>query len=129
MPGKILAADDDSAILKLLEVTLRRAGYEVITAADGREALAKARAETPDLLLLDVMMPHLDGFEALAQLRADPAIAGIPVIVLTAKRHDADLIHGIEAGAVSYLTKPFNPTELISLVQTVMEEGKPADGT
>lgn len=122
MSRRILAVDDEQSIVRLIEVTLTRKGYEVITATNGREALCVAETERPDLILMDVMMPYMDGFEAMRHLKANEATRGIPVIMLTAKRHDADLLHGLEAGAASYLTKPFNPMELIVLVERMLEE-------
>ena len=109
MPKKILAVDDERHIVRLVEVNLQRAGYEVVTAYDGREALEKVKTETPDLVVLDVMMPYMDGFEVLKNLKADPVTAEIPVIMLTAKAQDADVFRGWQSGADCYLTKPFNP--------------------
>jgi DNA-binding response OmpR family regulator len=122
---KVLAADDEPDIIRLIQIVLKKHGYEVITAADGKEALEKAASEQPDLILLDVMMPHLDGFEVLEQLRASGVTDTVPVIMLTAKRHDADIFAGWRAGAEYYLTKPFNPAELASVVQEALEA---ADG-
>lgn len=127
MSRRILAVDDEQSIVRLIEVTLTRKGYEVITANDGREAVSKAISSGPALILMDVMMPHVDGFEAVRQLKANESTRDIPVIMLTAKRHDADLIHGLESGAASYLTKPFNPTELVVLVERML--GESVDGT
>jgi DNA-binding response OmpR family regulator len=120
MNRRILAVDDEQSIVRLIEVTLTRKGYEVITATNGREALCVAETERPDLILMDVMMPYMDGFEAMRHLKANEATRGIPVIMLTAKRHDADMIRGMESGAVSYLTKPFSPTELSALVEKIL---------
>jgi two-component system, OmpR family, alkaline phosphatase synthesis response regulator PhoP len=108
MPKKILAVDDERHIVRLVEVNLQRAGYEVVTAYDGREALEKVKSENPDLVVLDVMMPYMDGFEVLKNLKADPATAEIPVIMLTAKAQDADVFRGWQSGVDCYLTKPFS---------------------
>jgi DNA-binding response OmpR family regulator len=122
MSRRILAVDDEQSIVRLIEVTLTRKGYEVATACDGREAVRIAEESCPDLILMDVMMPHVDGFEAVRLLKLKDATRDIPIIMLTAKRHDADLIHGLECGAASYLTKPFNPTELVALVERMLGE-------
>jgi two-component system alkaline phosphatase synthesis response regulator PhoP len=129
MPKKILAVDDERHIVRLVEVNLQRAGYEVVTAYDGREALEKVKAESPDLVVLDVMMPYMDGFEVLKNLKADPATAEIPVIMLTAKAQDADVFRGWQSGVDCYLTKPFNPMELLTFVKRIFESGStlPAD--
>jgi DNA-binding response OmpR family regulator len=113
---KILAADDEPDITRLIQIVLSKHGYEVVTAVDGKEALEKVASEQPDLILLDVMMPHLDGFEVLAQLQEAGITETVPVIMLTAKRHDADIFEGWRAGAEQYLTKPFNPAELVAVV-------------
>ena len=122
MSRRILAVDDEQAIVRLIEVSMGRQGHTVITASDGREAVAKAEAEHPDIILMDVMMPYVDGFEAIRLLKAKESTRDIPVILLTAKRHDADMLQGIESGAVSYLTKPFAPTELVALVEKILGE-------
>ena len=121
MPKKILAVDDERHIVRLVEVNLQRAGYEVVTAYDGREALEKVKAENPDLVVLDVMMPYMDGFEVLKTLKADPSTAEIPVIMLTAKAQDADVFRGWQSGVDCYLTKPFNPMELLTFVKRIFD--------
>lgn len=131
MPKKILAVDDERHIVRLVEVNLQRAGYEVVTAYDGREALEKVQSENPDLVVLDVMMPYMDGFEVLKNLKADPATAEIPVIMLTAKAQDADVFKGWQSGVDCYLTKPFNPMELLTFVKRIFDSlgaGGGADG-
>ncbi len=119
MPKKILAVDDEKNIRLLVEINLKRAGYEVVTASDGEEALEKVKAERPDLVVLDVMMPRKDGFEVLRTLRADPETMELPVIMLTAKAQDADVFRGWQSGVDSYLTKPFNPMELLTFVKRI----------
>ncbi len=121
MPRKILACDDEKHIVRLVQVNLERQGYEVVTANDGREALEKVEAERPDLVVLDVMMPYMDGFEVLQNLRRNPSTRDIPVIMLTAKAQDADVFRGWQSGVDCYLTKPFNPMELISFVQRIFK--------
>ena len=121
MPKKILAVDDERHIVRLVEVNLQRAGYQVVTAYDGREALEKVKAEEPDLIVLDVMMPYMDGFEVLKNLKADPVTAEIPVIMLTAKAQDADVFRGWQSGVDCYLTKPFNPMELLTFVKRIFD--------
>lgn len=121
MPKKILAVDDERHIVRLVEVNLQRAGYEVVTAYDGREALEKVKSEKPDLVVLDVMMPYMDGFEVLKNLKADPETEQIPVIMLTAKAQDADVFRGWQSGVDCYLTKPFNPMELLTFVKRIFD--------
>ncbi|HIE52413.1 MAG TPA: response regulator transcription factor [Armatimonadetes bacterium] len=118
---KILAVDDEKHIVRLIQINLERAGYDVVTAYDGLEALKKVEEEQPDLIVLDVMMPQLDGFETLKRLKANPATAEIPVIMLTAKSQDADVFRGWQAGVDCYLTKPFNPMELLSFVKRIFD--------
>jgi len=128
---KILVVDDQKHIVRLVQITLEKAGYEVVTAYDGVEALEKVEQEHPDMLVLDVMMPRMDGFEVLQRLQADPRYQQIPVIMLTAKAQDADIFKGWQSGVSSYLVKPFNPRELLTFVQRIfqsLEEG-PAPGT
>lgn len=121
MPKKILAVDDEKHIVRLVQVNLERQGYEVVTANDGREALEKVEAESPDLVVLDVMMPYMDGFEVLQNLRRNASTRDIPVIMLTAKAQDADVFRGWQSGVDCYLTKPFNPMELIAFVKRIFK--------
>src|SRR5438094_5646958 len=126
MPKKILAVDDERHIVRLVEVNLARAGYQVVTAFDGREALQKVESEKPDLIVLDVMMPYMDGFEVLRNLKANPDTREIPVIMLTAKAQDADVFRGWQSGVDCYLTKPFNPMELLTFVKRIFDSQNPA---
>jgi two-component system alkaline phosphatase synthesis response regulator PhoP/two-component system response regulator VicR len=121
MTKHILAVDDEPNIRRLLEVNLQRAGYQVTTASDGQDALEKFSRARPDLVLLDVMMPRIDGFEVLRRLKADPGTAGVPILMLTAKAQDADIFNGLRSGADFYLTKPFNPMELLMWVKRVLD--------
>jgi DNA-binding response OmpR family regulator len=115
---RVLAVDDDPIILRLLQLNLELEGFDVLTAADGREGLAAVREHKPDVVLLDVMMPHLDGFQVCAAVRADEdaSVARTPIIILSAKAQQADLDAGRRAGADEYVTKPFDPLTLIELV-------------
>ena len=119
MGKKILACDDEKNIVRLIQVNLERAGFDVITAYDGKEALHKVLHEHPDLVVLDVMMPYMDGFEVLQTLRRHAVTREIPVIMLTAKAQDADVFKGWQSGVDCYLTKPFNPAELLSFVRRI----------
>ena len=109
----ILVVDDDPVIQKLLEVNFTIEGYAVEVAGDGAEAVEKARAVSPDLIVLDVMMPRMNGLEAAKVLKGDPATAAIPIIMLSAKAQDVDQEAGREAGVNFYMTKPFDPLELL----------------
>ncbi|MDQ2732330.1 MAG: response regulator [Armatimonadota bacterium] len=121
MPKKILAVDDEKHIVRLVQVNLERAGYTVVTAFDGVEALEKVKGEKPDMIVCDVMMPRMDGFEVLRNLKADAATRDIPVIMLTAKAQDADVFKGWQSGVDAYLTKPFNPMELLAFVKRIFK--------
>jgi len=116
----ILAADDDEDILALVAFRLERSGYTVLQARDGQEAFELARSEKPDLAVLDVMMPKLDGFELTRRLRAEEATSRMPIILLTARAQDTDVAQGFDAGADDYLRKPFSPQELRTRVQAIL---------
>ena len=116
----VLVADDDDDIRDLVAFRLDRAGYEVLRAGDGQEALDLAREHNPDLAVLDVMMPKLTGYDVTRELRADAATSRIPVILLTARVQEADVARGFEAGADDYVKKPFSPQELKARVQAVL---------
>ncbi len=117
---KVLAVDDERHIVRLIQVNLERAGYQVATAFDGPDALKKVESDKPDLIVLDVMMPKMDGFEVLKRLQANPDTRGIPIVMLTAKAQDADVFRGWASGVSAYLTKPFNPLELITFVKRIL---------
>ncbi len=125
---RVLVVDDERHIVRLVQVNLERQGYEVLTAYDGVECLEKAKSERPDLIVLDVMMPRMDGFEALQRLKSDPETSHIPVIMLTARAQDRDVLQGYQYGADLYLTKPFSPMELLSLVRRVFESQEEEGG-
>jgi len=120
MKARILAADDEPDALELIQVNLKSAGYDVITAADGNEALRKVRSVMPDLILLDIMLPEMDGLEICKTLRREKATAAIPIIMLTARAAEIDRVLGLELGADDYMTKPFSPRELILRVKNVL---------
>jgi two-component system, OmpR family, alkaline phosphatase synthesis response regulator PhoP len=119
-PVKILVADDETFMLRLLEMTFKKGGYEVICCRDGREALATAITALPQLILLDVMMPGLDGLGALRQLKQNPATKDIPVVVLSAKGHALTKVEAESAGAAMFLTKPFSPNQLLSEAKKIL---------
>ena len=121
MPKRILVVDDEPHIVRLVQVNLQREGYEVLTAYDGVDALEKVANEKPDMVVLDVMMPRMNGFEVLKKLKADDETRDIPVIMLTAKAQDADVFRGWQSGVDSYLTKPFNPMELLTFVRRIFQ--------
>lgn len=120
MAQKILVVDDEPDAVDLVQFNLSNAGYDVITAADGEEALKKARTYCPDLILLDVMLPEIDGLEVCKLLRRDAATSGIPIIMLTARAAEIDRILGLELGADDYVTKPFSPRELVLRVKNLL---------
>ena len=120
MPKRvILIVDDEPLIVRLIQVNLEHAGYGVQMASNGREALEMLRAanELPDLILMDGIMPYMDGFEALTQIKADPRLQAIPVVMASARSRNADILEGEERGAIRYLSKPINPAELLTVVQ------------
>jgi len=117
---KILVVDDEKDILELLEYNLEKEGYEVFKAMTGEEALELTRRKTPDLIILDLMLPGLDGLEVCKILKRNTRIASIPIIMLTAKGEESDIIVGLELGADDYITKPFSPKVLIARVRTVL---------
>jgi DNA-binding response OmpR family regulator len=116
----ILAADDDEDILELVTFRLERSGYTVLQARDGEEALQLALEKKPDLAVLDVMMPKMDGFELTRRLRAEESTSRIPIILLTARAQDSDLQQGFDVGADDYIRKPFSPQELRARVQSIL---------
>lgn len=120
MAEKILIVDDDHDTLRLVGLLLQRKGYEIVAAERGSQGLEKAYQETPDLILLDVMMPDMDGFEVLRQVRGNPKTSNIPVIMFTAKTQVDDKVAGFEAGADDYLTKPTHPSELTARVKALL---------
>jgi DNA-binding response OmpR family regulator len=118
---RVLVIDDEAPIRLLCRVNLEAEGMEVLEAADGPSGLATARAETPDVVLLDVMMPGLDGWRVAEELLDDPSTERIPIVFLTARAELRDRARGIDLGGVDYVTKPFNPVELAPLVRDLLE--------
>ena len=119
-PPTILVADDEEDLRELVTYRLSRSGYNVIGAEDGQAAFELAAERTPDLMVLDVMMPKLDGYELTRRVRAEAALRSIPVILLTARSQESDIDRGFEVGADDYLKKPFNPDELVARVRAVL---------
>jgi DNA-binding response OmpR family regulator len=117
----VLVVDDDPVIQKLLQVNFEMEGYRVITAGDGEEGLAKAQAERPDAIVLDVMMPKMDGLEVARRLKGDDETRSIPIVLLSAKAQQADVQAGQATGADEYLTKPFDPLELLQRVGALID--------
>jgi len=124
---KILVVDDEQDAVDLVAFNLKQAGFHVVTAPDGAAALDKVHKHQPDLIVLDVMMPELDGLEVCKLLRRDSATAGIPILMLTAKATEVDRILGLELGADDYVTKPFSPRELVLRVRKLLARGKPQE--
>lgn len=117
MTAKILVADDEQNIVRLLRLYLRNEGFDVVSAADGKQALERFGQESPDLVLLDLMMPQMSGFEVCTEIRKR---SDVPVIMLTARSDDVDKIVGLEMGADDYVTKPFNPREVVARVKAAL---------
>jgi DNA-binding response OmpR family regulator len=121
----VLVVEDESDIRNLVVFHLTREGFRCRTAATGEEAIADARAFRPDLIVLDLLLPGFDGLEVCRRLRADPAMTGIPIIMLTAKADEVDRIVGLEMGADDYVTKPFSPRELVARARAVLRRARP----
>ena len=119
--SKILIADDEIYMLRLLEMTFKKGGYTVVSCRDGREAITQAASEQPQLIVLDVMMPGLDGLGALRQLKENAVTRDIPVVVLSAKGHALTKIEAEKAGAVLFLAKPFSPSQLLGEAQRILK--------
>ena len=120
---RVLVVDDEEDILNLLEFNLTKAGYRVTTAADGPEAIELAASIKPDLILLDIMLPNMEGTEVLKRLKANRSTRDVPVIMLTAKGEEVDRVLGFELGCEDYITKPFSPRELILRVKAILKRG------
>jgi two-component system alkaline phosphatase synthesis response regulator PhoP len=120
MPGTIAIIEDESNIVELVKYNLDREGYHTISANNGKKGLELVRQELPDLVILDLMMPEMDGITVCKQLRADAQTKSIPIIILTAKSEEADRVLGLEMGADDYVTKPFSPRELVARVRAVL---------
>ena len=124
MIKKIVLAEDEPQIARLVEFKLKKEGYQVVSKGNGEEALAAIKAEKPDLILLDVMMPVMDGYEVLRRVKEDENLKNIPVVMLTAKAQERDVVKGIDLGAEDYITKPFHPAELLARVKKILGREK-----
>ncbi len=119
--GTILVVDDEPGLREIVRVNLEAEGYQVLEAATGQEALELVKRAQPDLLILDLMLPGMDGWEVLRRLEADPETAGVPVIILTARAGDEERLRGLEEGAVQYIVKPFYPEDLVATVKILLQ--------
>jgi DNA-binding response OmpR family regulator len=118
---KILVVDDDKVIQQLLIVNLELEGYEVVTASDGAAAIERVSSEKPDLVILDIMMPKFDGWEVCRRIKANPKTAEVPVIFVSARAQELDVRRGYELGVGAYVTKPFDPVELLDIIKRVLK--------
>jgi DNA-binding response OmpR family regulator len=125
--GRILVVDDEIYIVHILDFSLGMEGYEVVTALDGEEALKKANETKPDLIVLDIMMPKMDGYETCKALKSDASTKDIPVILLSAKGRNVDMQTGYDVGADEYITKPFSPRKLVDRINTMLGNGDASD--
>jgi phosphate regulon transcriptional regulator PhoB len=128
MSSRVLIVEDERDIRDLVVHHLKREGYQVSAASSGEEALRQVQAAPPDLVLLDLMMPAMDGLEVCRRLRQDPATAMLPIVMLTAKGDEVDRVLGLEIGADDYIVKPFSPKELLARVRAVLRRSRPAPG-
>jgi len=119
--GNILVVDDEEDVLELVRYNLDKNGYRTETATTGEQALAKARAKLPDLIILDLMLPSIDGFDVCKKLKGDAKTQNIPIIMLTAKGEETDIVTGLELGADDYVTKPFSPKVLVARVRRILQ--------
>jgi DNA-binding response OmpR family regulator len=123
--ARILVAEDEKQIADMIAFKLTSGGHQVIRAQDGEQAMTLAKGELPDLIMLDAMMPGLSGFEVLRRLKADPALRSVPVIMVTAKGHERDVLSGFRGGAVDYVVKPFSLKELAARVELALGKEAP----
>ncbi|MGH6952745.1 MAG: phosphate regulon transcriptional regulator PhoB [Alphaproteobacteria bacterium] len=128
MKPHVLIVEDESALVTLMHYNLERAGFRVSAAADGEEALAALADDRPDLVILDLMLPKLSGFEVCRQMRRRPETQALPIIMLTARGEEQDRVRGLDIGADDYVTKPFSPKELVARVRAVLRRARPALG-
>jgi DNA-binding response OmpR family regulator len=119
---RILVVEDEESLLKLESILLSSKGYDVTGVMDGKAALAQVAANPPDLVVLDIMLPELDGFEVCRQIKENPATKGIPVIMLTAKKNSQDYARGMEVGADAYITKPFKSAKVMETIETLLKK-------
>ncbi|MGH7324930.1 MAG: response regulator [Candidatus Rokuibacteriota bacterium] len=127
-PGRVLIVEDEPDVAELIRYNLQKEGYEVLLATNGTDALKRVRESRPDVVLLDLMVPQLNGWEICRRLKQDPDTRGIPVIMVTGRVEEGDKVLGFELGADDYVTKPFSPRELIARIRAVVRRGKPAEG-
>jgi len=120
---KVLIIEDDRDIVEMLEYHLQEAGYETVSALNGQDGIAIAKKQQPDLIILDIMLPIVDGFEVCRTLKQDDTVAHVPIIILSAKSQETDKIIGLELGADDYVTKPFSPRELIARTKAILRRG------
>ena len=125
---RLLVVDDEEDILELLRYNLEREGYSVVTALSGEEAVDRARADAPDLILLDLMLPGMNGLDVCRVLSRDERTQSIPIIILTARAEEADIVAGLELGADDYISKPFSPRVVLARVKTVLRRGRRTSG-
>jgi DNA-binding response OmpR family regulator len=124
--AKILVAEDEKQIADMITFKLTNGGHQVVRAQDGEQAISLAARELPELILLDAMMPGLNGFEVLRRLKVDPTLRSVPVIMVTAKGHERDVLSGLRGGAVDYIVKPFSLKELSARVELALRKEPPA---
>ena len=124
-PSRILVVDDDPAVLDVLRSALARGGHDVLAAASGMEGLVRAQAERPDLVLLDILMPGMDGWETLRLLKLDAATRAIPVVIVSVRSQPRDLVRGLQEGATGYVAKPFDVGELLASVAAALRREPP----
>ena len=127
MKETILIVEDEKDIVKMLDYNLKKEGFKILTAHDGEDALDEASTKHPDLILLDLMLPGIDGLEVCKELKSERKTASIPVIMLTAKSQESDKVVGLELGADDYVTKPFSPRELIARIKAILRRAKDKD--
>jgi DNA-binding response OmpR family regulator len=120
----VLVADDDNITRSIVEMKLKSRGYRIVTAVDGDQALRLIESERPGLAVLDAMMPGVDGFEVLRRLKGDPELAAMPVVMLTARKLEQDIVRALDTGAADYLVKPFIPEELASRIARLLPLGR-----
>ena len=118
---RVLIADDEPHILLSLEFLLQRAGYETLTASDGLQTLKQVRELRPDIVLLDIMMPNHDGYEVCRAIKTDPELGGTPIVLLSAKGQDVEVVKGLDLGAAAYVTKPFGNAGLLEVIRAVLD--------
>ena len=128
-PAKILVVDDEPDVCSLLRLVLTERGYEVVTVDSGKECLVKAQSDGPDLILLDIMMPEMDGWETLKLLKLDGETQDIPVVIVTARAEPRDKIRGLQEGAVDYVTKPFGARDVLDRVEAILGSDRAAEQT